>query len=47
MQIQNGLHYKPQKEDLFLRKPLGVGVITNKNWLLYCRIISAELAENV
>jgi hypothetical protein len=39
MQIQNGIQYHIQKNDLHFKMPLGVGVITNKNWILYCRIL--------
>jgi hypothetical protein len=39
IQIQNGLQYSYSKEDLQLKRPLGVGVVSNKGWILYSRII--------
>lgn len=39
-----------QSKDINLTKPLGVGVITNKNWILYCRIFDEDaktISENV
>lgn len=39
IQIQNGIQYQLHKNDLHFKKPLGVGVITNKNCILYSRIL--------
>jgi hypothetical protein len=39
IQIQNGLQYSYSKEDVQLTRPLGVGVVSNKGWILYSRII--------
>ena len=50
IQIQNGIQYAMQKNDLHLKMPLGVGIITNKNWIIYCRVLQrgqALVSENV
>ena len=39
IQIQNGIAYRLKEGDVCLKKPLGVGVITNKNILIYARIL--------
>lgn len=39
IQIQNGIQYAKEQADLHLKLPLGVGIITNKNWILYSRIL--------
>ena len=39
IQIQNGVQYVMHKNDLHLKMPLGVGVITNKNWIIYSRVL--------
>jgi hypothetical protein len=39
IQIQNGIQYAIEKGDLHLKLPLGIGIITNKNWVLYSRIL--------
>jgi len=47
---QNGIQYAMQKNDLHLKMPLGVGIITNKNWIIYCRVLQRGqtlISENV
>jgi hypothetical protein len=39
IQIQNGLQYDYCEGDVQLTRPLGVGVISNKDWIIYSRII--------
>lgn len=39
IQIQNGLQYTHREGDLQLTRPLGVGVISNKDCIIYSRII--------
>lgn len=39
IQIQNGLDFIFGKGDLYLARPLGIGVMTNSGSVLYCRII--------
>jgi hypothetical protein len=40
IQIQNGFQYRPSKGDLHMTRPLGIGVITSKDWMLYARILT-------
>ena len=39
IRIQNGVTFKKTPQDVFLNRPLGVGVVTSGGWVVGCRVI--------
>jgi len=39
VQIQNGFRFRESGMDVRLNRPLGVGVVTGKKWVVYCRVL--------